>query len=96
VRTPAGGPRLTIVTVEAGELLGWSAVVPPYRATVDAVATEDTRLQVIDAAVLRDLLAADHDLAAELLPLVLESVSGRLTASWAQLIDMLAEAGEPW
>lgn len=97
LRVPELGDRLTIVTIEPGELIGWSAVVAPYRATVDAIATEPTRLTVIDAAALRDLLAADCEMAAELLPLVLESVSHRLTASWQQLVDVFgAGAPEPW
>jgi CRP/FNR family transcriptional regulator, cyclic AMP receptor protein len=97
LRVPELGDRLTIVTVEPGELLGWSAVVPPYRATVDAVATEATRLLAIDAARLRAELAADDALAAAFLPLVLELVSQRLSASWHQLLDMFTTtAAEPW
>lgn len=97
LRIPERGDRLTIVTVEPGELLGWSAVVPPYRATVDAVATEPTRLLAVDAAALRERLASDCELAAELLPLVLESVSDRLSASWQQLLDMFgSREGQAW
>lgn len=97
LRVPERGDRLTIVTVEAGELLGWSAVVAPYRATVDAIVTEPTRLLAIDAVALRARLATDCELAAELLPLVLESVSGRLSASWSQLLDLFGtQAVEPW
>jgi CRP-like cAMP-binding protein len=88
LRMAEKGDRLTVVTLEAGELLGWSAIVPPHRATVDAIATEPTRILALDAAGLRDLLAADCDIAAALLPLVVEAISGRLTASWSQLLDM--------
>lgn len=97
LRVPERGDRLTIVTVEPGELIGWSAVVAPYRATVDAIATERTRLLTIDAHSLRARLAEDCELAADLLPLVLESVSRRLTASWSQLLDLFGtRASEPW
>ena len=97
LRIPERGHRLTIVTIEPGELIGWSAVVPPYRATVDAFATEASRILAIDAAALRERLAADCELAAALLPLVLESVSGRLGASWVQLLDAFdSGATEPW
>ena len=97
LRVPELGHRLTIVTIEPGELLGWSAVVPPYRATVDAIATEPTRVLAIDAALLRAHLARDCELAAELLPLVLESVSIRLSSSWSQLLDMFStRTPEPW
>ena len=96
LRVPERG-RVTIVTVEPGELLGWSAVVPPFRATVDAVATTPTRLIAYDAAALRERLAGDCELAADLLPLVLESVSERLSASWDQLLDVFrTQPWEPW
>lgn len=97
LRVPEHGDRVTIVTIERGELLGWSAVVAPYRATVDAVATEPTTLRAIDAVELRSALAHDCDLAAELLPVVLESLSTRLTGSWHQLLDMFAiRVPQPW
>ncbi len=97
LRVPEQGVRVTILTVEPGELLGWSAVVPPYRATVDAVATEPTILRTIDAEALRSRLANDCDLAAELLPLVLASLSARLAGSWHQLLDLFATRTPlPW
>jgi len=97
LRVPEIGNPLTIVTCEAGELVGWSAVVAPFRATVDAIATAPTTIEAFDAVSLRARLATDCELAAELLPLVLESVSGRLSASWQQLLDMFGtRAPEPW
>ena len=97
LRVPELGDRITIVTIEPGELIGWSAVVAPFRATVDAVATEATRVLAIDAVSLRARLAADTELAAELLPLILESVSDRLGATWDQLLDMYANREtRPW
>jgi CRP/FNR family cyclic AMP-dependent transcriptional regulator len=96
-RVPELGNRVTIVTIEPGELVGWSAVVSPFRATVDAVATEPVRLLVFEAQRLREQLASDQELAAELLPIVLESVSRRLTTSWHQLLDLFAARGiGPW
>ena len=79
LRVPERG-AVTIVTVEPGELIGWSAVVPPYRATATPRRRAD-ELAVIDAAALRELLAADRELAAAFLPLVLESVAAR----WREL-----------
>lgn len=97
LRVPELGDRVTIVTLEPGELVGWSAVVEPFRVTVDAVATERTNVLAIDALSLRQELAGDCRLAETLLPLVLESVSHRLTASWHQLLDMFATRTlEPW
>lgn len=97
MRVPERGNRLTILTVEPGELLGWSAVVAPYRATVDAVAIAPTRIVAFDAVALRRSLATDSLLAAELPPLVLETVSHRLTASWTQLLDLFGtKETQPW
>ena len=97
MRVPERGHRLTILTVEPGELLGWSAVVAPYRATVDAVAIAPSQIVAFDAVGLRRSLATDAALATELPPLVLETVSRRLTASWTQLLDLFgAQDTQPW
>ena len=97
LRVPELGERVTIGTIEPGELLGWSAIVAPFRATVDAVATEPARIVAFPAAALRGLLEADDELAAALLPLVLESVARRVTTSWHQLLDLFAaRRQEPW
>ncbi len=87
----------TVVTIEPGELVGWSAVVPPYRATAEAVALEPTRVETFDADALRQALAGDPELAAELLPILLACVSDRLTTSWQQLLDLFAAgASDAW
>lgn len=97
MRVPERGQRLTILTVEPGELLGWSAVVAPYRATVDAIATEPTRIVAFEAEALRRALATDTNVAAELPLLILETVSHRLTASWTQLLDLFGtHETQPW
>lgn len=97
LRVPEQGDRLTILTIEPGELFGWSAVVPPYRATIDAIATEPATVLAIDALGLRTTLARDCDLAAEVLPLVLESLAARLAGSWHQLLDLFATGTpQPW
>lgn len=92
-----GRGNVTIVTVEPGELLGWSAIVPPYRATAQAVAVEPVTLTTYDAAALRARLETDPDLAIAVLPPLLAAVSDRLTTSWQQLLDVFAgPAVDPW
>ena len=87
----------TLFTVEPGELLGWSAVVPPFRSTADAVALERTDLITFEAATLRSLLDADRRLAADVLELVAEGLSERLTLSWHQRLDLFGGQGPaPW
>lgn len=94
---PERGPT-TVLTVEPGELLGWSVLVPPYRSTATAVALEPTELAVIDGADLRTAMGEDASLAAAVLPRVLEAVAGRLGESWYQLLDLFAGSSgvEPW
>jgi len=97
LRIPERGERITFATIEPGELLGWSALVPPYRATAEAVATEATDVLAFDAIALRTLLHDDSELAAELLPIVLEAVAHRLGTGWHQLVDTFcARTFGPW
>jgi CRP-like cAMP-binding protein len=85
---------VTILTVEPGDVVGWSAVVPPYRGTDDAVAIEPVRLLQFPGDELRLLLRADTALAASLYPRLLQAVSRRLAATRMQLLDLFAR--EEW
>jgi len=84
---------VTILTVEPGDVVGWSAVVPPYRGTDDAVAIEPVRLLQFPGDALRLLLRADNALAASLYPRLLQAVSRRLAATRMQLLDLFAREG---
>lgn len=79
---------VTVMTVEPGDVLGWSALVPPYRATSTAVAVEPTRLLAFESAPLRKALQEDPALAATVYPRVLEAVARRLGATRHQLLDL--------
>jgi CRP-like cAMP-binding protein len=81
---------VTILTVEEGDLLGWSALVPPHTATSEAIAVEPVRLLSFDGAELRAALRADHALAASVYPRVLQAVARRLSATRLQLLDLFA------
>jgi CRP-like cAMP-binding protein len=96
ILVPERGP-ITILTAEPGDLIGWSAVVPPYRSTSTAIAVEPTELAVVEAETLRRLLGEDVGLAAGLLPFLLATVSRRLSASWLQLLDLFGRSQvDPW
>lgn len=96
LRVPERGP-LTILTVEPGDVIGWSAVVPPYRATSTVVALADTELAYFAGPALRAALDNDDSLAAEFYPLVLRAVSRRLEGTRLQLLDLFSERWvEPW
>ena len=85
---------VTILTVEPGDVVGWSAIVPPHRATSTAIAIEPVTLVELPGERLRALLRSDHALAASLYPRVLQVVSRRLTATRMQLLDLFAR--EEW
>ena len=85
---------VTILTVEPGDVVGWSAVVPPYRGTDDAVAIEPVSLLQLPGERLRLLLRADTALASSLYPRLLQVVGRRLAATRLQLLDLFAR--EEW
>lgn len=93
---------VTILTVEPGDVAGWSAIVPPHRSTSTGIAIEPVRILELPGDPLRALLRADHALAASVYPRVLQAVSRRLAATRLQLLDLFAreEWGrreiEPW
>jgi len=85
---------VTILTVEPGDIVGWSALVPPHRASSTAIAIEPVRALVLEGDQLRALLRGDHALAASVYPRVLQAVARRLTATRLQLLDLFAR--EEW
>jgi CRP/FNR family transcriptional regulator, cyclic AMP receptor protein len=90
LRLPGRGP-VTVMTVEPGDVVGWSAVVAPYRATSTAVAVEPTDILALDGPELRRALASDEDLAAALYPRILRSVARRLEGTRLQLLDVFGQ-----
>jgi CRP/FNR family transcriptional regulator, cyclic AMP receptor protein len=96
MRVPERG-MVTILTVEPGDLVGWSAVVPPYRATSTAIAVGPATLAMFDGSRLRDELARNTELAASFYPLVLTAVGRRLEGTRLQLLDLFGQRWvEPW
>jgi CRP/FNR family cyclic AMP-dependent transcriptional regulator len=85
---------VTILTVEPGDIVGWSAIVPPHRATSTSIAIEPVRLLELPGEALRKLLRADNALAASVYPRVLQAVARRLSATRLQLLDLFAR--EEW
>lgn len=77
-----------IQTLGAGEVVGWSWLLPPYRWQFDARATDAVHGLAIDAAWLRELCEQDHELGYQLLKQLLAVVSSRLAASRVQRLDI--------
>jgi CRP-like cAMP-binding protein len=96
VRVPERG-QVTILTVEPGDVVGWSAVVPPYRATSTAIALSDSQLIIFDGPNLRAAMAGDEHLAAQFYPVLLKAVARRLEGTRQQLLDLFSQRWvEPW
>jgi CRP/FNR family cyclic AMP-dependent transcriptional regulator len=95
LRLPGGQDR-TILSVEPGDVVGWSTVLSPAVATSTAVAVLPTTAVVFDGVPLRDALASDCALAAALYERLLGAVARRLVATRLQLLDLYRPVAEPW
>jgi CRP/FNR family cyclic AMP-dependent transcriptional regulator len=93
-----GRGTVTLLTVEPGDVYGWSALVPPHRSTSTVLGVEPGEALIFDASDLRDLLREDDALAATLYPRLLQSLGRRLTATRFQLLDLYARERDyvPW
>jgi len=79
---------IVIQTLTAGDVVGWSWLIPPHRWKFDARAVEDTRAFALDGSCLRRKCEEDHDLGYELLKRFSATMSDRLQATRRQLLDV--------
>jgi CRP/FNR family cyclic AMP-dependent transcriptional regulator len=91
-----GGQDRTILTVDAGDVFGWSALLPPGIATSTGIAVAPSRAILFQGDQLRTALAIDCELAAAVYQRLLVTVARRLTATRVQLLDLYRPANEPW
>jgi CRP/FNR family transcriptional regulator, cyclic AMP receptor protein len=91
-----GGEDRTILTVDTGDVFGWSAVLQPPVATSTGIAVVPSRAILIDGERLRTAMGVDCDLAAAVYRRLLVSVSRRLSATRVQLLDLYRAGLEPW
>ena len=81
------GP-ITVTTIHAGEVLGWSWLFPPYRWKFDARAVEPIRAIALDGRCLRQKCEDDHSLGYELLKRFSYIMKQRLDATRLQLLNI--------
>lgn len=79
---------ITIETLNEGDILGWSWLVPPYFWQFDARAVELTRAIALDGKCLRQKSEEDRDLAYELLKRFVHIIEQRLQATRLQLLNV--------
>jgi len=89
IRAPQSQP-IVIETLEKGDILGWSWLIPPYLWRFDARTMEPTRAIALDGKCLRTKCDENHDLGYELLKRFSYIVTQRLHATRLQLLDVYA------
>jgi CRP/FNR family transcriptional regulator, cyclic AMP receptor protein len=92
----AGGHDRTILTVEPGDVFGWSAVMAPGVATSTCVTVGPTQVVLFDGVDLRLALAIDSELASVIYQRLLACVIRRLLATRIQLLDLYRPGIDPW
>ncbi len=88
---PARG-ALTIETIEAGEVIGWSWLFPPYRWHFDARALGVVRATGFDGACLRAKCESDPALGYELMSRFAQVLIERLEWTRLRLLDVYGNA----
>ena len=87
---PAKGCQ-TLLTLEGGDLLGWSPAILQAEMTATAVAVSETQAIRIAADKLYSLCEADHDIGYQMMRRIAVAMSSRLAATRLQVLDVHAD-----
>ena len=88
------GRRAAVIeTLGAGDLLGWSWLVPPHHWHLGSQAASPVRAYEFDAAEVRELCGNDPELEHELCTYVAGVIAGRLRSARVRLLDLYAPYG---
>jgi len=79
--------RITIQTVGAGEVLGWSWLAAPHRWTLDAIAVKATHAITVPASALWERFAAEPSDGYEFLLRLVPVLAGRIQSMEMQLLE---------
>jgi CRP-like cAMP-binding protein len=86
-----GRGAVRIETIEPGEVVGWSSLIPPYRYHFDARALDLVRAVAFDGACLREKCHDDHDLGYPLIRRFSEVLAERLQVTRLRLLDVYGD-----
>jgi CRP/FNR family transcriptional regulator, cyclic AMP receptor protein len=81
-------PRLTLLTVGPGEIVGWSVLIPPHNWNVDGRALKTTEVLAIEGRHLRKAMEADPAQAEKFLLRLLHVLDRRLEIARTQVMDI--------
>ena len=90
--TAPGRGAITFQTVGAGEIVGVSWLIPPYRWMFTAKAVDRVRAISMDANCLRGKCEEDHDLGYEMMKRFMPILLERLHATRMQILDVYGTA----
>ncbi len=79
---------IVVETLDEGDIMGWSWLLPPYVWRFNAHASEDTAAIALDGKCLRTKCEKNHDLGYELLKRFANVIAQRLEATRFQLLDV--------
>ena len=85
-----GQPALVVATLAAGQIVGVSWLVAPYRWLFDARAAGRVRALAVDAVCLRGKFEGNHDLGYEMFRRIAPLLVKRLQATRLQLLNVYA------
>jgi CRP/FNR family cyclic AMP-dependent transcriptional regulator len=91
IHMAARGP-VTIMTLEGGDILGWSWLFPPYRWSFDVIVIEPTRTVQFNAPCLRGKCEDDTSLGYDLMKRFAGVFARRLAATRQQVLDVYAKS----
>ncbi len=83
-----GRPEQVVDTVDEGDVVGWSWLVPPYRWFFDARAVQEVSAVVVDAACLRTKCEEDPALGYAMMQRVAQVMYHRLQSARVRMLDL--------
>jgi len=89
--TVPGRAPVVIQTLQAGDVIGWSWLFPPYLWQFDARAMDTIRATAFDGKCLREKCQANHDLGYELAMRSANIMLQRLQATRLQMLDLYGQ-----
>ncbi len=90
LETFVSGGNITVQTLGAGEALGWSGLIPPYRWHLTARAIEPCELIAFGADELREAAEENHDFGYDLTSRIARVMAKRFHFTQQKLIDSYA------
>lgn len=86
-----GRDPIALETMEAGEIIGWSWLFPPYEWSNDARAIDTVRVLSIDGKCLRGKIESDHVLGYEIYKRFLPIMARRLLNDRLRILELATE-----